>query len=322
MSYLGGFESGMIGYIGLFVGALLIYEGLWQLVSRSEAQAAARNRRMKMIAGGATTEDVLQVMRPQEEQWWLHGLPFVSRLPDDLRQAGITTNPLSLLLICGAGAIATALAASLAFSPLLAGALAFGLWIVLPLLLVRAARHRRLERFSRQLPDALDLMARGLRVGHPVNVTIASVAEEMGDPVASEFGVIVDQVAYGDTLVDAVFDLARRVPTEDVRYLASSISIQHGTGGDLARILATLSSVIRGRNTLRRKVRAISAEGRLSAWLLSSIPALMGGFMSVITPSYYGDIAGDPAFRPAAAVVITLILLNALVLRRLVNFRV
>ncbi|WP_164871796.1 type II secretion system F family protein [Solirhodobacter olei] len=322
MTVLNGFESGISGYIGLFIGILLIYEGLWQLLTRSEAQAKARNRRMKMIARGATADDVLKVMKPNQDEWWLRGLPFISRIPSDLRQAGITMAPLNLVLICGAGAVITAVFAALRLPSALAGGLALGLWIMLPLLFLRVMRNRRLDQFSRQLPDALDLMARGLRVGHPLNVTIASVAEEMSDPVASEFGIIVDQVSYGDTLVDAVFDLSRRMQTEDAQYLASSISIQHGTGGDLARILSVLSTVIRGRNALRRKVKAISAEGRLSARFLSAIPLLMGGVMSVITPSYYGSVSSDPAFRPAAAAVVILILLNALILRRLVNFRV
>lgn len=322
MSGLGNFETGMLSYIGLFIGALLIYEGLWQLLSRAEAHAATRNRRMRMIAAGASAEEVLAVLKPDAPGWWLGGLPYLGRLPQDMRQAGLSSDPTLSALICGLGACATALAASLYLSIPAAAAIAFALWVALPLLLLRRARGQRFDAFSRQLPDALDLMARGLRVGHPLNATIASVAEEMADPIASEFGIAVDQIAYGDTLVDAMADLSQRIPNEDMRYLSSSISIQHATGGDLAGMLETLSRVIRARMALRRKVRAISAEGRLTAIILTCIPFMMIGMVTVLSPTYYGDVMGDPAFKPAAAIVFGLIALNAIVLRRLVNFRI
>lgn len=322
MTMFGSFAPGMLGYIGLFVGALLVYEGTWQFITRADVQAAARNRRMKMIARGASNEDVLKVMNTSGEIWWLRGIPLLNNLPRDLRQAGITTKPLSIVSICVGGAVLTVLTVSYALPPSFAGMIAISLWIAFPLALLQYARKGRVDAFSRQLPEALDLMGRGLRVGHPLNVTIDSVAKEMGDPIASEFGVIVDQVTFGDTLVDAVFDLSKRMPTEDVEYLASAIAIQSGTGGDLARVLSVLSTVIRGRNALRRKVKAISAEGRLSGMFLSAVPVIMTGAMSIITPSYYGAVAGDSLFMPCVLTVIFLVLLNAFIMWRLVNFRV
>lgn len=316
------FELGSLSYIGLFLGALLIYEGLWQLLSRGDAQKAARSRRMKMLATGASSRDVLQVLKPVSKGWRLRGLPMVSQLPRDMRQAGISLDPVVAALSFGAAAAVSTALLSIYLGPLTATLASLVLWILLPLALVGRLRRKRLALFDKQLPDALELMARGLRVGHPLNVTINSVAEEMSDPIASEFGVVVDQVAYGETLVDAVLDLADRIGTEDVRYLATSISIQNGTGGDMARMLGTLSRVIRDRMALRQKVRSISAEGRLSAMLLTAIPFLMIGLMQVVTPEYYGDVMTDPAFKPTVAVVLVLLLANGLVLRRLVNFRV
>lgn len=322
MTQFGGPEISLLGSVGIFVGVLLLYEGLWQLLSRSETRREARNRRLRLIAKGASTEEVLQLLRPSVPAWRLHGLPFIGTLPRDLRQAGVMTSPATLVLLCAAGAIATGAAASLRLPLPTAAVLSLALWLVVPIALLRSVRAKRTNAFTRQLPDALDLMSRSLRVGHPLNVTMATVADEMADPIATEFGVMVDQVAYGENLVDAVMDLAERMPTEDMRYLATSIAIQHGTGGDLARMLATLSRVIRDRINLRRKIKAISAEGRLSAMILSAIPVLIFSMMSVLLPDYYGSIAQDPAFRPGAAIVIGLVVANALLLRHLVNFKV
>jgi tight adherence protein B len=132
----------------------------------------------------------------------------------------------------------------------------------------------------------------------------------------------VDQISYGDELVAAFRKLADRNPNEDFHYLAVSIAIQHGTGGNLSRVLGVLAGVMRGRIMMRRKIKAMSAEGRISALILSCIPFLMVGLNSIITPSYYGDVMQDPLFIPMAMAGLALIVLNGVILFRLVNFRI
>jgi tight adherence protein B len=165
-------------------------------------------------------------------------------------------------------------------------------------------------------------MARGLRVGHPLNTSIGTVAQEMPDPISSEFGIIFDQVNYGEDLPDAFQDFADRVDIEDVYYLSASIGIQHGTGSDLARVVELLAKVIRSRIMMRRKVKAISAEGRASAAFLSSLPILMFVFTSISAPGYYSGVYDDPLFMPMATAIVVLTIANALILRKLVNFHV
>ena len=172
-----------------------------------------------------------------------------------------------------------------------------------------------------QLPDALDLMARGLKVGHPLNTTLNSVATEMQDPIGSEFGVVVDQVSFGDDLSEAFRDFAYRIDQEDVHYLSTAIAIQHGTGGDLARVLNVLSRTIRDRLNMRKKIKALTAEGRLTAAFLSIIPVFIFVSMQILTPSYYGSIANEPEAVPLGVAIVVLALLNAIILRKLVNFR-
>jgi tight adherence protein B len=191
-----------------------------------------------------------------------------------------------------------------------------------PTLVLLGIRDQRRQRLVQQLPDALDLMARSLRSGYPLSASIRTVAESMQDPIATEFGIVVDQISYGDELVVAMRKLSDRVPTEDFRYLAASVAIQHGTGGNLGRVLTLLSQVIRGRAMMRRKIKAMSAEGRISALILSCIPFLMVGLNSIITPEYYGGVVEDPMFLPLAGVAIGLIVTNALVMAKLVSFKI
>ena len=201
-------------------------------------------------------------------------------------------------------------------------ALATAICILLPLLVLKALGQKRRKALIAQLPDALDLMSRGLKAGHPLNTSIATVAETMPDPIGSEFGIIVDQVSVGDDIVTAVRKLAQRTPSEDFQYLAASISIQHGTGGNLGQVLSTLAQVIRGRAMMRRKIKAMSAEGRISAVILSGLPFAIFGLNMIITPEYYGGVMDYPLFIPLAIAAVTLIILNALILFKLVNFRI
>ena len=315
------FDFRFMVYALVFLGVLMAYEGLRQAFLRGENQSEARNRRMRLLSSGKSEEEILALFKPTTKKGLLSNLPFVGDLPAALRAAGMTLPAEVFALCCALGFVAVAAAGSLVSSPFLAFGLAATGCLVLPLVMVENARKKRVSRLISQLPDALDLMSRGLKVGHPLNATLQSVANEMPDPIGTEFGVVIDQVAYGDDLIDAMRDLAQRIPEEDVQYLAVAVGIQHGTGGNLGRILSTLAKVIRGRSTMRRRIRAISSEGRLSAIFLSCLPVFLGVFTMITAPSYYGDVADDPMFLPIAITVLALVVFNAIVMRKLVTFR-
>jgi tight adherence protein B len=306
-------------FIGVFLGALLLIEGLRQLLSRRETNDEARSRRMRMVAAGTDVRERLDILVPKSGAKSGAGGAGLTGL---LLAAGLPPRPGAFAL----AALIVAAAIALGLRPFiglpLAGLLAAILALALPLLVLVAIREDRSKRLVAQLPDALDLMARGLKAGHPLNTSIASVAETMPDPIGTEFGIVMDLVTYGDDINTAMEKLAARNPNEDFRYLAAAIAIQHGSGGNLGRVLTILSQVIRGRMMMRRKIKAMSAEGRISALILSVIPFLMVGLNSIITPEYYGDIVDDPLFMPLAAVAIALILTNALVMFKLVNFKI
>ncbi len=306
-------------FAGVFMGMLLLVEGMRQLTSRRETDAEARSRRMRLIAGGTELKERIEILLPGEGS----GRRFLGfDLRNRLVAAGLPPQP----LLFGLAAVTLLCVTVIVLMPLIgtpaALGLSLGVWIVLPMMVLSALRTERLKRISAQLPDALDLMARALRAGHPLSASIGTVAETMPDPIGTEFGIMVDQISYGDELVAAFRKLAERNPTEDFHYLAVSIAIQHGTGGNLGRVLGVLAGVIRGRIMMRRKIKAMSAEGRISALILSCIPFLMVGLNTIITPSYYGGVVNDPLFLPMALAALGLIFLNGYVLFRLVNFRI
>ncbi len=315
------FDFRYVVYALVFLGVLMAYEGIRQFSMRGETQVEARNRRMRLISSGKSEKEILDLFKPKEKKGLLCNLPYVGDLHVALKTAGMTIPAEIFALVCALGFVFSAAAASQVTNPFLAFGLSVSVFLVFPLLYVSNARQKRVERIISQLPDALDLMARGLKVGHPLNATLQSVANEMPDPIGTEIGIVVDQVSYGDDLTDAMRDLALRIPEEDIQYLAVAIGIQHGTGGDLGRILSTLARVIRGRMTMRRKIRAISSEGRLSAIFLSVLPIFIGVFTSITAPSYYGDVSDDPLFMPIAVAVVVLIVVNAIALKKLVSFR-
>lgn len=312
-------DPGWLIFIGVFLGMLLLVEGTRQVLSRRETDAEARTRRMRMLAKGTDARERLELLAPQRSAGSMIGQIDFNGL---LVAAGLPPRP--MLFIAGAVVAtgAVTVVTEMAIGPLAALLFAVALCIVLPFLILVAIRDRRQAKLAAQLPDALDLMARGLRAGHPLSTSIATVAETMPDPIGTEFGIMVDQLSYGDDMQTAVHKLARRNPTEDFRYLAASISIQHGTGGNLGNVLTILSKVMRDRAMMRRKIKAMSAEGRISALILSVIPFLMVGLNSIITPEYYGGVTDDPMFIPLAILAVGLILTNALVLYRLVNFKI
>lgn len=308
-------------YIVAFVGVLLMFEGVRQMLSRTEQAEKAKSRRMQLIQKGATTEEILKILKPTEKRSFVERLPFVGDLPLVLRQAGIVMAPGAFLVTCLAAAVAIFVIAFQFITTLNAVGFAFLLGIAVPILQVRMKRNERMNLLVKQMPDALDLMARGLKVGHPLNTSLSSVANEMSDPIGSEFGIVVDQVSFGDDLTEAFRDFAMRIDQEDVHYLSTAIAIQHGTGGDLARVLNVLSRTIRDRLNMRKKITALTAEGRLTAAFLSFIPVMIFAAMQFLTPSYYGSISNEPEAIPLGIAIIVLTVMNGLVLRRLVNFR-
>lgn len=308
-------------YVAIFVGILLAFDGLRQLTTKTEQFSESRNRRMRLIKNGATTEDVMKLLMQGKRHDASKRGSLMENLRQLINQSGWRFGMTGYILLMVTLGMATYVLGQRFIDPgnALIGAAAFAL--IVPVFILKKMRTNKIEKLTSQLPDALDLMARGLKIGHPLNVTVNSVATDMPDPIGSEFGLISDQVSYGDNIVDAFIDFAERVECEDAQYLAASVGIQHGTGGNLSHVLHVLSKVIRDRATMRKRITAISAEGRLSAFILSILPLMIFGMVNFTTPSYYGDVSGDPLFMKFAIAIVTLVILQALILFKMVTFK-
>jgi len=162
----------------------------------------------------------------------------------------------------------------------------FAIGGMLPIIKIFRDRTSRFQKFEEQLPDAIDMVKRALRAGHPFSGAIKLVADEMDEPVAGEFGTTFADINYGNDARRAMLGLLQRVPSVTVMALVTSILVQRETGGNLAEILERIAAVVRGRFKLQRKVKTLSAEGRMSAWILALVPLFLFAVIWVTSPEY------------------------------------
>ncbi|MET0547352.1 MAG: type II secretion system F family protein, partial [Caulobacterales bacterium] len=186
---------------------------------------------------------------------------------------------------------------------------------------VNQRRSKRIRTLEEQLPLALDIITRSLRAGHPVIAAIQLASTEMTDPVGSEFGLIVDETNFGADLTTALNSFATRTGSDDAKFFAVAVAVQMESGGNLAEILDNLTRVMRSRATLGKRVKALSSEGRSSAYVLSALPACLIGFQLAFNPRYYTDKFADPIFWPTVAMVLGLYFLGWAIMWRIVNFK-
>jgi tight adherence protein B len=291
-----GFSAIYVVYAAAALTGIMIAEACYLLYAGRTDKRTAINRRMKLQENKISQEQVLIQLR--KERGLEAGTSMLSldrfRFRALRTQSGMTM-PLSKFLTITSGvALAMALVAIWYGLPLLFGLLLLVILApVLPVMTMRFLRGRRLKRFGMQLPEALELITRGLKAGHPVPVAVAMVAREMPDPIGTEFGVIADEVTYGSDLVSALNSLFDRVGHEDLPLFVTAVSIQTSSGGNLREILDGLSATIRERGKLRRKVRAISTEGRMSAYILTAVPALLFAAIMVMMPQFYQNVWGE-----------------------------
>jgi tight adherence protein B len=180
-------------------------------------------------------------------------------------------------------------------------------------------RRRRLAQISNQLPDALDMLVRSLRAGHPVSTGIGMIAEEMPDPIGGEFAMVYDEMSYGLDLRQALEKMGDRLQHHVIDYLIVAMRVQYGTGGNLAEILSSLSDVLRERLRLQGKVKALSAESRLSGRILSILPVAVVVLLAYINPHFYDDAWTNSTLASVLMGAGALLVLGILLLRHFVN---
>ena len=309
-------------YMLAAASVILAGEALYLSFAGRRSRSLAVNRRLKRLAGEAPAEQTLQgLLRERgltDTGDFLFGMVWLNRL---YTQSGITGNPLTFAATFLLAGLAMALLLAFFNFSTLASLLTFlVVGLVLPLLVLRRARNKRIRKFAKQLPDALDMIVRSLRAGHPASVAIGLVAREMPDPLGTEFGIVSDEITFGLSIEQAVRKLSQRVGFEGLQLLSVSLSIQAKTGGNLTEILSNLSSVLRERQKLRMKIRALSAEGRVSAWIISLFPIVMFFTLQILAPAYYGAVWGNPLVFPIFLFFGLWALLGDFIMYRMVTF--
>lgn len=248
--------------------------------------------------------------------------PIFRSLEITISQAGLSVSVQRLLLSAIILGLIAFISLLFVFNSLLIASGAGLVFFFLPVFRLRMARQRRLDKFEAQLPQALDVMARALKAGHPFNETLNFVATEMDDPIASEFERVFSDINYGSPSKSAFLALMTRIPSVGLHTLITAVLIQQESGGALAEILEKVASVVRGRFKLQRKLQTLSAEGRMSAWVLGLIPFALAGMLMVVAPDYLGVMTKDPNGQKLIYFAFGLLFLGILWIRKVINIKV
>ncbi|TDX29302.1 type II secretion system F family protein [Rhodovulum visakhapatnamense] len=310
----------------IFLSVLALVEGLYLTVFGKSISLNARvNRRLEMLEKGVDREKVLEQLRKEMTQHMrARGIPLYSILAERAQKANIAFTPVQLIgimvVLSGVAFLGLTLGTGAVLPVRVLASIGIGVGGVYTW--VNGKAKKRLGLIEEQLPDAVELMVRSLRVGHPFISAINIVAKEVPDPLGSEFGVIADEAAYGRDVSEALKDLAERVDMQDLRFLAVAVTIQQQSGCNLAEVLAGLAAVIRSRFKLFRRVKAITAEAKWSGMFLSGFPIAAILMISVLKPDYYDDVKETAAFIPAAIAVAVFLVVNVIFMRIMVNIKV
>ena len=316
-------------YLLVFLAVLLLAAGAWLAWQSARGPGVARvARRLRAMHTASDSGQAVSITkeRPLSLHPALHGLllglPGVRWIDRLLLQSGKSWTVARFLGLTLTSALAGLLLFGAAGLPPYLGLPVVGLCAALPYGLVARAKASRQTRIEQQLPDALDLMGRAMRAGHAFPTALKMVGEEMTAPLAEEFRTVFDEVNFGVAMADALGNLAARVPSTDLRYFVIAVLIQRETGGNLTELLSSISAIIRDRLKLLGQVRVLSAEGRMSAWVLGLLPFGAALMMQVMNPQFLSLLYTDRGGRKMVAVAAGLLVFGVLVIRRIVKIRV
>lgn len=314
----------MVIAVGIAVSAGIF--GLISLMEKPENRDLERRLDALVASRGGSNElqrlNLVQEMDSESEQRLLQWLGKFGDVEAFLEQANIRVPVKKLLLIIGGlglfGLVATGLSPLPVYlSPIAAASLAG-----IPLLWLHLRRQRRLAKFTKQLPEALDLVSRSLRAGHSLGAGIGMVSSEMEEPLKSEFGRVFEEQNLGISLEEALQGMAKRVPTMDVRFFATAVTLQRSTGGDLVEIMEKISHLIRSRFRLAGQIQALTGEGRISGLVLLALPPGLFVLMLVLNREYAMMLFTAPDGRRLLAGTIVMQLLGAAVIRKIIDIKV
>lgn len=312
----------------VFVAVFLLTFAIIVPTMGTDASSAKRLRRrvrgltesMSPRTRSLLRERYLRELTPLERA--LEGMPYMDRLAIFVVQAGLKVPAYRVVLISAGLGLAAALIVgvstlNLGFA-LLGGLVACGL----PFLRVHRLRQARLARFEEQLPEALEMMARAMRAGHPFTEAIKMVSEEMSDPMAAELATTYNDLNYGIGVREGFINLLSRVPSMSMTAVVTAVFVQRETGGNMAEVLDKIAAVVRGRFRLQRRVRTLSAEGRMSAWVLTLVPFVLAAVIAVTSPTYLPMLLDDPIGNKIIAIAAAAMIVGIFWVSRVIHIRI
>ena len=316
-------------YLLVFLTVMLLVGAVyfnWQSRGAGAGRVARRLRAMNTASDDAQKIVSITKDRPLSTHAGVQGLlevlPGTQWLDRLLLQSGKNWNVGKLLGYCLLAWLVGLLLASFSPFPWYGRLLLSLLCAALPFFLVSRAKASRLVRIEQQLPDALDMMSRAMRAGHAFPTALKMVGDEMTGPLADEMRAVFDEVNFGVSMADALSGLAARVPSTDLRYFVIAVLIQRETGGNLTELLGSISAIIRDRLKLLGQVRVLSAEGRMSAWILGSLPFAAALMMQVINPDFLAVLYTDSGGRKMVGVAFGMLVVGVFVIRKIIRIRV
>ena len=313
----------------IFILTVALIEGAYYALR--SIRSGEKREVLRRLRGYPTTEyerEIIDIMRKS----MLSDVPWLNRMLLSIRW----TDKLSRM-IEQSGTESTLGVFILLSVVLASGGFVIGLWVtshallslfiafflgVFPFLYVYLKKKRRMEKFQRQLPDALDLIARALKAGHAFTGGLKMVGDELGEPVGTEFEKTLHEINFGSGVPEALKGLSQRVDCPDLRFFIISVIIQRETGGNLAEILGKISYLIRERFKLQSRVQVLASEGKLSAIILIAIPFVIALALSVLNPVYMKTLFIDPVGKALVVFALVMMVIGMVVMKRMIEIRV
>lgn len=302
------------GITGLAVTVVLMFSS--PRVSAVEGRLQQFTSQSPSATGEPTTGSLLEGLRNAGATG---PLASIQKLID---QTGSSMTLPTFVVATGGCSLAGALATMVLNGPLIAAVAVGACCAILPYFYLTFLRKRRLTKFGKQLPEALELISRALRAGHSLGAGISLVAEEMPDPIGCEFGKCYEEQNLGMPLEEALENLSDRIPNLDLRFFVTAVVLQRQTGGDLAEILDKIGHLIRERFKIWGQIQALTGEGRLSGIVLLALPPALFVVMYRMNPEYTSELFNDPLGQKMLMGAIIMQFLGALVIRQIINIKV
>jgi len=317
----------VIIYLVSIIGVLFFADAAVGLIraARGVNDEAIERRLQRSKASGQWLQQPVFLKKTEDTAPWMTYVPLAYQLNGLIEQSGLKAKTSYIMILMGTISFIT-LVVVLYLMPIryswsaIPTALMIG--VVPVLVFIFQARSKRWRMFEEQLPDALDLIVRSLRIGHPFSGAMQVIARDMPSPICDEFSRAYEQVNFGRDIPSTLNEMVRRVGASDLAYIAMAVQIQQESGGNLVESLAKLADIVRDRFRMFRKVKAITAEGRFSAWMLSLFPIAIILAIQAVKPDYYTQVMDYPYFPYLAGGVVVALVVNVIMMRILTSLEV